>query len=162
MILKVRAKLSRSSIEKRRIYQMRKILFTFAALLLLISVKSVAACSCIKPDPSKTLTQQVSEAYKNSKAVFSANVLSLKEDSEKGEIRVKLRLIKPWKGKLGKTLTLVTGLGGGDCGYFFEVGKTYLIYAYRDEDKRLTTNICSRTAGIVLNQDAAILNKLKK
>ncbi len=141
---------------------MRKILFTFAVLLLLVSIKNVLACSCVRSDPSKTLTQLVSEAYKDSKAVFSAKVLSMTEDPEKGEFRVKLRLIKSWKGKLIKTLTLITGLGGGDCGYFFEVGKTYLIYAYRDEDKKLTTNICSRTAGISLTKDVAVLNKLKK
>jgi 5-hydroxyisourate hydrolase-like protein (transthyretin family) len=41
---------------------------------------------------------------------------------------------------------VVTGLGGGDCGYGFKQGGQYLVYAHRnDKDKRLYTGICSRT-----------------
>ncbi len=39
-----------------------------------------------------------------------------------------------------------TGLGGGDCGYAFKVGETYLVYAHRNkEDGQLSTSICTRT-----------------
>jgi 5-hydroxyisourate hydrolase-like protein (transthyretin family) len=37
-------------------------------------------------------------------------------------------------------------MGGGDCGYAFDVGGEYLIYAYRHpQNGRLSTGICSRT-----------------
>ena len=40
---------------------------------------------------------------------------------------------------------VVTGWGGGDCGYEFVKGETYLVYAFRGEkDKLLRTGICTR------------------
>src|SRR5258708_4102213 len=42
-------------------------------------------------------------------------------------------------------MRLSTGLGGGDCGFDFEVGKQYLVYAFNDEAGELSTNICTRT-----------------
>jgi hypothetical protein len=41
----------------------------------------------------------------------------------------------------------MTGIGGGDCGYDFKIGEQYLIYAYRDQQKKemLSTNVCTRT-----------------
>lgn len=55
-----------------------------------------------------------------------------------------------WKGIKDKMVTVETGLGGGDCGYGFQEGESYLIYAYRTngEDGKpgpLRTNICTRT-----------------
>jgi hypothetical protein len=43
---------------------------------------------------------------------------------------------------------VVTGMGGGDCGYKFEVGKRYVVYAWRSPEGRLSTGICSRTRPI--------------
>jgi hypothetical protein len=40
---------------------------------------------------------------------------------------------------------VVTGLGDSDCGYGFRVGEKYLVYAFRDEDNKLETSICTRT-----------------
>ena len=46
-------------------------------------------------------------------------------------------------------MRLSTGLGGGDCGFDFEVGKQYLVYAFKyafkDETGELSTNICTGT-----------------
>jgi len=39
-----------------------------------------------------------------------------------------------------------TGLGGGDCGYAFEVGKQYLVHAGKDDTGRLVTGVCSQTS----------------
>jgi hypothetical protein len=43
------------------------------------------------------------------------------------------------------TLDVSTGAGGGDCGFGFDVGERYLVYAWRSESGELTTGICSRT-----------------
>ena len=43
-------------------------------------------------------------------------------------------------------------MGGGDCGYRFEIGKEYLVYAYLGEDKKLSTGICTRT-GLLTKAD---------
>lgn len=57
-----------------------------------------------------------------------------------------------WKGVFSEPLVIHTGQGGGDCGYPFEDGESYLVYAYADEQGDLHANICSRTA---LLSDAA-------
>ena len=46
----------------------------------------------------------------------------------------------------GTEVDVATGMGGGDCGYDFQAGKRYLVYAYRlTQGNRLATGICSRT-----------------
>jgi hypothetical protein len=57
---------------------------------------------------------------------------------------VKLRVERSWKGPSCTELKVETGRGDGDCGYPFEVGKSYLVYAHKDGEV-LRTNICTRT-----------------
>ena len=42
-------------------------------------------------------------------------------------------------------IEIVTGMGGGDCGYSFKTGVDYIVYAYKNSEGRLETGICSRT-----------------
>jgi hypothetical protein len=42
-------------------------------------------------------------------------------------------------------LEIVTGTGGGDCGYDFKIGVKYLVYASKGGSSVLTAGICSRT-----------------
>jgi len=44
-----------------------------------------------------------------------------------------------------KEIEILTGMGGGDCGYSFAAGVDYIIYAYKNSEGRLETGICSRT-----------------
>jgi hypothetical protein len=44
-----------------------------------------------------------------------------------------------------KEIEIRTGKGGGDCGYPFQIGQAYVIYAFEDADGQLETGICSRT-----------------
>jgi len=59
---------------------------------------------------------------------------------------VSLEVLHSYRGDQRKLTRLSTGLGGGDCGFDFEVGKQYRVYAFKDEAGELSTNICSRTA----------------
>ena len=47
-----------------------------------------------------------------------------------------------------KEIEIVTGQGGGDCGYAFELGVDYVIYAYKNSEGRLETGTCSRTRAL--------------
>jgi hypothetical protein len=60
-------------------------------------------------------------------------------------ILVSLEILHSYRGEQRKPIRLSTGLGGGDCGFDFEVGKQYLVYAFKDEAGELSTNICTRT-----------------
>ena len=44
-----------------------------------------------------------------------------------------------------KEIEILTGMGGGDCGYSFQSGVDYIVYAYKNSEGRLETGICSRT-----------------
>jgi hypothetical protein len=64
----------------------------------------------------------------------------------------------------GGETVIYTGSGGGDCGYPFVVGTSYLVYAGAGRDGRLSTGICSGTkpeiiAGGVLKQLRAIRDR---
>ena len=88
---------------------------------------------------------------------------------------------EPLKGINQKTVDVVTGGGGGDCGYIFREGETYLVYAYKTESESgsstiaqtiiggrsnmtasLTTSICSRTRLLKnADDDVELLRALK-
>ncbi len=58
---------------------------------------------------------------------------------------VSLVVLHSYRGDQRKVMRLSTGLGGGDCGFDFEVGKQYRVFAFTDEAGDLSTDICSRT-----------------
>ena len=119
--------------------------FGVVALILLASVDGFA-CTCAVPEPGLPLKRQVRMALNESRAVFSGKVLEVKEDPETLSVVVRLRVERFWKGSPPGEVHVVTGRGGGDCGYHFEVGESYLVYAHKTGEGGLGTNICQRTA----------------
>ena len=71
-------------------------------------------------------------------------------DRYDGQRHVYVRVLRVWKGEILPDTTLFTSLGNGDCGYPFESGREYLVYAHRYPSGRLVTNICRRTRPIEL------------
>ncbi len=94
-------------------------------------------------------------------AIFSGEVIEVIKKPDVYFVEVKFKLDKSWKNELKDAASITTGRGGGDCGYEFEVGKKYLVYADGDKNK-LSTNICTRTSVFESNKDVAFLNKIKK
>ena len=60
-------------------------------------------------------------------------------------VRIQLGDVLSGVGRNQKEIEIVTGIGGGDCGYEFQIGVDYVVYAYNNAEGRLETNICSRT-----------------
>src|SRR5262249_20884902 len=124
------------------------------------------ACTCVLPDPEKAEEQLISEAFYRATAVFEGKVKSIydfhtnnRRDSER---RVTFVVTNAWKGLSSKEVLIVTGFGRGDCGYEFEVGKNYLVYA-GGPPQALGTSICHRTSSISYAQkDIRIISKLPK
>jgi hypothetical protein len=142
---------------------MKKSIFVsiFIFFLWLAGAGEAKACSCDLPT-TNNLQSLVKKAYKDSKAVFSGQVLEITRNEKLWFIQVRFRPEKSWKNELSKEITITTGLGSGDCGFSFEVGKKYLIYA-NGTAKNLGTNICTRTNLLAqTNKDLVILNKLRK
>jgi len=59
---------------------------------------------------------------------------------------VTFRIAKVYRGSVGSEATIVTGLGTSDCGYPFEEGNRYLVYATLLDDGAFFTSICAGTS----------------
>ncbi len=131
-------------------------------VVLLLASRAGFACDCDLPRAGKPIKQEVAEARNKSRAVFLGTVVAI--DKKPGDLYVAVRFTieEFWKGALRKEVTVFTGQGGGDCGYKFEVGQRYLVYAYRYNDTDLGTNICQRTTGLIeAAEDLKVLGKGK-
>ena len=90
------------------------------------------------------------EAYWKASAVFLGTVTYTTNTTKRGEYDFHSRVFrftvdKSFRGVEAKEVDVLTGSGGGDCGYGFQLGGQYVVYAYRDNANRLVTSICSRT-----------------
>jgi hypothetical protein len=129
------------------------IVFTFAA------AGTSLACSCVATrEPVKT---QVSNAYKDSTAIFSGKVTSIEQTADGNTYVIKFAVKDTWKGTAGAEITVRTATQSSMCGYRFEIGKEYLVYSYGTVEALGVAN-CSRTAWMPGNTDAKYLAKLKK
>lgn len=136
----------------------------FVFLLFMVGLLTVEAnaCSCAgKGTPCQD--------YWKASAVFIGTVTySSPYTSKLGEYAANGRLIRfaverAFQGVTAKEVEVRTGLGGGDCGYGFRLGGQYLVYAYRDGEKRLATGICSRTRPVSeASDDLAYFESLAK
>jgi len=115
--------------------------------LLALSISDVKACTCSFVGPP-------CEEYWQSQAVFAGKVIKKStfyvEEGE-GDSRyryqrmlVRFSIEQAFKGIVGDEVEIVTGMGGGDCGYHFEDGERYVVYAIRDgrDKSRLYSGIC--------------------
>jgi hypothetical protein len=100
-------------------------------------------CSCIPPVPPR-------EALGQADAVFAGRVVSVTERREGGPafpgrpyLEVRIVPERRWKGAAGDTVTVATSDNSASCGYAFEQGRDYLVYAGGEDALRVF--ICSRT-----------------
>jgi hypothetical protein len=66
-------------------------------------------------------------------------------DRLRGTRDVLVHVTAIWKGNVGRTMTLRTGEGFGDCGVPFLVGYEYLILSAGSSGQDLSTSICNGT-----------------
>jgi hypothetical protein len=122
------------------------------------------ACSCVADYSHE-------QAFDDAEAVFVGRVLAI--DEHRGFARQLLRTIpfldnrpsyrsvafhvtERWKGVDTNLVTVATGFGGGDCGFLFAEGETYLVYAHDGDfyGEELATGICSHTEVLRHSEDA--------
>ena len=135
-------------------------MFTFIIILFMSSFPSnTSACSCAE-------LPSVEEEFERSQAIFSGKVVDVREKrSLKGELTksVLFEVTNTWKGVKQSQMIITTGQGGGSCGFHFNEGQEYLVYAYESTmygAKSLVTTICDRTnEWSVLQEDLTILGE---
>jgi Carboxypeptidase regulatory-like domain len=126
-------------------------------LLILGAFERTSACSCARPDPP-------CGEYGEASAIFLGRVVGSAQRKsavdEKGNKtvydvgRIRFLVQENFKGVTGYEVEIHSGTGGGDCGYWFLRNESYVVYAYQgSEDKKLYTNICTRTAHITQAKD---------
>jgi hypothetical protein len=99
-------------------------------------------------DRSDTIFEGTVERVELKGSLIEAKVGSLTSadmDEDYPFLQVTFDVLRSYRGVEQKNAVVTTGLGGGDCGFDFEVGKQYLIYANEDAG-HLSTGICSGTA----------------
>jgi hypothetical protein len=130
----------------------------FCALTLsILALWSAPALAC------KCKLQTVDEAKQDAVAIFEGRVTSI-VDEPKSESNmfpgktVTIALVRTWRGlENQEAVSVRTGESGAMCGYGFEVGASYLVYAAGESDKLLVTS-CSRTRPLgEANEDLAAL-----
>lgn len=108
------------------------------ALVVVISVSGTAtACTCIG---TRTPTEEAAW----SDAVFTGMVVNIGPAVHDYHVEVELLVSSSWKGVHTVHTKVTTGEDSAGCGYEFQVGQQYLVYAYGDLDD-LFTDICRRT-----------------
>jgi hypothetical protein len=108
------------------------------------------ACTCL---PKSEVCGAASEYWRTA-VVFLGRVDAIERPAAKDtpryllSRRVRLRVLEPFRGSppAGSDVIVLTGAGGGDCGFPFTAAQEYLVYASRRGDEgELATSICSRT-----------------
>lgn len=122
------------------------------SLALVLAAPPTDACSCKPPSPP-------AEAMAERDAVFEARVAEVRADPSEGRSAVTLEVLRSWKGVDASSLTVTTSGSSASCGFHFEEGERYLVYADAVEGA-LWVSLCSRTAPIDSAQkDLAVLGE---
>lgn len=133
-------------------------------VLIVMSALDALACSCITVGDESTPIPSRDVIFRG--RVLATDLVLVSEDGNmfvSGGKRAVGRLYRVavleiterFKGDIPPYVTIATGSGGGDCGYSFEVGKSYVVDGEWSDDKLLsrlggaarvvTTSICSLT-----------------
>src|SRR5215813_8918066 len=126
----------------------RYIVSVLFCILLLTTVLTdgAAACDCLEGGVSMCQEYWRTDVVFLGTVVGSAKIAINEGDSKYDQRLVRFEVVSTFRGELKAKAEVVTGLGGSDCGYRFNDGETYLVYARRNEqDQRLYTSTCTRT-----------------
>jgi hypothetical protein len=120
-------------------------LLSSAVVLVTLRIAIVLACKCKQPPPPQ-------QNFDNHPVVFVGRVIAgtFLGDSLSSSYgrNFTLKISDTLKGSVKDTVEIRTGIGGGDCGYDFVIGREYLVYArYSAEPNQsyLFTTICDYT-----------------
>ncbi|HEY8559719.1 MAG TPA: hypothetical protein VIL74_04895 [Pyrinomonadaceae bacterium] len=146
---------------------MKKLIVSAAATIFFaLGASDVSACSCLVDDNQST-SKKVRTSYNQATAVFYGEVTEIKpkpgavegSDPNLEPVTVKFKVYKFWKGAMKDEIIVTTAANSAMCGFNFETGRRYTVYA-NDAGNGLQTTICTRTAAS--DPDAKYLNKIKK
>ena len=138
---------------------------TVLGAVVLYPPECARACSCAMPPGSQI--ERAERALSNSDAVFSGEVVRI--DRPSGPIRSSgdpetdtFRVLESWKGPKSGTLEVKTPVADMSCGYPFEEGRAYLVYA-SEKRQGLEVYLCGETKPLPkAKEDLAALGEDEK
>jgi hypothetical protein len=145
----------------RTLAALASLVLTFMGVVFLYPPDCAHACSCMGVSTQRYIS--------GSDTVFSGKVVEIDgppripHAPSSGSDTVTFRVSESWKGPGGGgTLEVKTPASGVSCGYHFEEGKEYLVYAY-GKGESLKTSICSGTKPLSkADKDLALLGDGEK
>jgi hypothetical protein len=108
-------------------------LFCLTTVAILAFAGSALACSCSRTAPWDTI--------RHTPTIFTGTAMS--STNAGGEQTTIFQVSKTWKGGLPDNVALTTRPGEAACGWEFQAGQTYTVYAYPTDGDALTTGYCS-------------------
>jgi len=122
-------------------------LFLAISLCFPPSAPPSSMCSCLMrpgPDSARGVA-----ALRTADVVFVGKVTSVVDTTQPTGIphfrRATFTVQQAWKGPVAKSITVLTGAGGGDCGFEFVVGSQYLVFAMAEASGVIHTRACAPT-----------------
>jgi len=120
----------------------RLVLLSATFLFVLGSTYGVARpCSCVPPLPPE-------EEYARVDAVLKGTVFDISLTTPPDYLDVQVIVSGYWKGTVVPLMHVYTPLDEASCGFEFEIGTEYLIYAFDSTEPccpTVVTGICTRT-----------------
>lgn len=115
----------------------------------LLGVRMVLGCSCAGPTP-------VCSVYWNTDALFLGHVVGIEQAYDQRQNLVHFDVTKVYRGAPNSEEVVIhTSDQGSACGYAFEQGHDYLVYALRGPNGELNTGHCTRTHEVASREDDA-------
>lgn len=142
---------------------MKTITYILTILILLLFNQKLEACSCVGERPVKEAIERVDAVFTGTiiekEEIRIYDTLSHDQRVYRVEMKYKIAVETVYKGQsLSDTSLIFTGRGGGDCGYNFQIGQKYIVYAghietderysgqvFIDKKSAFRTTICTRT-----------------
>ncbi len=126
---------------RRPLAALASVVLTVLGVVFLLPPDCASACSCAMPPGSR-------DALADSDAVFSGEVVAVEQGTatatSPGYDTATLRVSEAWKGSGRGTWEVRTPSQGMACGYHFEEGREYLVYAYTGK-QGLEVDLCNGT-----------------
>lgn len=123
-----------------------KRLHTVILLAGIVSFGSIDALACLC-NPVKP-KERVKIMKREADVIFVGEAQSVEGDLRDTRVTVSIR--KSWKGDNVESFVIHTS---GGCRVHFVEGKSYLVYAKADSNKRLVTDVCFGTRAIEVAKD---------
>lgn len=129
-----------SSSDPRRRLAAAGVVAVVVMAAMVTAARPASACSCMAPAPPETAATEAD-------AVFVGEVTDVSAGAGAGHV-AQLAVTEVFTGEVGEEVEVHTPPDSAACGYPFEVGREELVYAVLDDQGRMQTNLCDRTAPV--------------